>query len=236
MSETNGVPPEGVNPALWRLKQEAEDEVKRLRAELEAVRGKLFELEEVKDKIKNYESNKFLENRERTLRELSAQRLSATQEAELRQSQSRLEAQLTQAKERLATDLETIRQAGVAAGPTKIRSARVRNELSETLDVGMRILSDYPDKLDRLVKDALALGDREDERSRMIRDRVGAEFRATAEPLKWWIHTLSAIHEEGRITEVQRMELRLRLSELESKFETANRVLKQLGVLGDTTP
>ena len=60
--------------------------------------------------------------------------------------------------------------------------------------------------------------------------RLAKEFVALSGPMKAWITKLSAILEESRLTEVQRMELLLRLTELEVKYETAGLILKQLDV------
>jgi hypothetical protein len=131
--------------------------------------------------------------------------------------------------------------------------------LEELLEAAARILPEYTEKLDRLVQFALALWDRwrkgergstddssvQDEFARPVApidrgfdpilkttlQRLGGEFRGLAGPLREWIHRLSAVHEEGRVTEVQQIELRLRLTDLEGKFQTAQTVFGQLGVL-----
>ena len=54
------------------------------------------------------------------------------------------------------------------------------------------------------------------------------EFANLSFPLEEWIRKFSAAHEEGRLTDLQRMELRLRLTELESKYLTARAVFAPL--------
>ncbi|QJW94897.1 hypothetical protein [Frigoriglobus tundricola] len=91
--------------------------------------------------------------------------------------------------------------------------------------------TDYAKQLARNKEVAAAVGRDLDPFLQTALARLGDEFLAISEPLRWWITKLSAVHEEGRLTEVQRMELRLRLSELESKFQTAGQLLNQLNVL-----
>lgn len=139
------------------------------------------------------------------------------------------------------------------AFPVGFDPRHAKRELTELLQAATRILPEYADKLDRMVQSALTIWDhREKQPSRYNQDvvaaiqrdldpflkaalnRLGDEFLGLSEPLRQWINKMSAVHEEGRLTEVQRMELRLRLTELEVKFQTAGRLLKQLNVLGPT--
>jgi hypothetical protein len=113
----------------------------------------------------------------------------------------------------------------------------------ELLAAADRVLPEYADKLDRLVQTVLTLSDRRDhpvddprlaaDRERLLSAairRLGKEFWALANPLREWINRLSATLEERDISEVQRMELRLRLTELEMKYQTASETFSQLGV------
>lgn len=127
---------------------------------------------------------------------------------------------------------------------------REKRDLAELLEAATRLLPEYADKLGRLVQSALAIWDQRerhpDSASESVatvvgRDldvflnmallRLGREFLGLSEPLRQWINKLSAVLEEGRLTDVQQMELRLRLTELEGKFGTAGQLLKQLNVL-----
>lgn len=190
----------GVNPALWQLKREAEAEVRRLRTEYER--------------------------------------------ASPGQTRGRLRNQLDKAERRLALEISSIREAALPEALREGHSPNVNRELAELLEAGMRVLIDYTDKLDRLVNSALTIWDRRenvgnqhtkdiavavqrdlDPFLRAALDRCGAEFVGLEEPLRQWITKLSATLEEGRLTEVQRMELRLRLTDLEVKFQTAGRLL-----------
>jgi hypothetical protein len=57
--------------------------------------------------------------------------------------------------------------------------------------------------------------------------RLLAELDDLTGPLREWIAKMSALLEEGRLTEPRRLELRLRLTELESKYQTATAVVGQ---------
>jgi hypothetical protein len=122
--------------------------------------------------------------------------------------------------------------------------------LQELLDAALRVLPEYADKLDRLVQSALSIWSQREKRPDSLtqsasvvvgRDldvflnmallRLGREFLALSEPLRQWVNRMSAILEEAPISEVQQLELRLRLTELEVKFGTAGQLLKQLNVL-----
>jgi hypothetical protein len=156
----------------------------------------------------------------------------------LKETKARLEAELAQAERRLDIELTTIRQSEVTAASGSGRSSRANRELAELLEVANRLLPEYADKLDQLVKSALTIWDRRDPVSNQLPplfksalERVGREFTGLSEPLREWINKMSAVYEEGRITDLQRMELGLRLTELEVKFGTAGQLLKQLNVL-----
>lgn len=131
---------------------------------------------------------------------------------------------------------EAIRPVGSSPLSTALDTRRANAKLAEALGTGMRVLTDYAPKLDRIIDAALNTNRQRNDGEiyRVALDRLGSEFLAILEPLRWWIVALSALHEEGRLTEPQRMELRLRLSELESKFQTANLLLEKLNVLGPT--
>lgn len=206
MSVTNGTangkvtaPDDGFNPVLLRLKQEAEDEVKRLRAELLEVRNELiFQWEEhAKQRVKLKESS--------------------------------VEEALTAAQKRLDAELAAIRQHELA-NPRLTKTAR---GLAEMLETAGRILPEYAAKLEAMTQSALT-AQSDDGRttafSRAYAFRIGKEFVALTGPLKEWITKLSAVLDEGRLTEVQRMELLLRLTELEVKYETAGQIMDRLGV------
>jgi|GEM_PF-3452294 len=137
-----------------------------------------------------------------------------------------------------------------AAAAVANNPRREKRDLAELLEAATRILPEYAEKLDKLVQAALTIWDRREKLGiRYTKDipaavdrdldpllkaallRLGREFLGLSEPLRQWINALSAVVEEGPISEVQRMELRLRLIELEGKFGTAGQLLKQLNVL-----
>lgn len=120
------------------------------------------------------------------------------------------------------------------------------NESTYLLEASMRVLPEYADKLDRIVQTVLKIWDsREKQGIRYTKDisaaaardldpllratlaGVSREMNGLFGPLKEWIHKLSAVLEEGRLTDIQRMELRLRLTELELKLQTAIDVFNQ---------
>jgi hypothetical protein len=226
------------NPVLLRLKQEAEAEVKRLRTELAPVRDKLAEAEARKERIGEIDRKPFDSTTFNEKRRLEQQQPSEIEWAKLKDAKVRLEADLKKAEQRLETELAAIRQVETASTPTGGRVSRANRELTELLETAVRLLPEYAGKLDRIVERALSIWDRRDPVSNNLfpllktaLDRLGGEFRGLSEPLKQWIHKFSAAYEEGRLTEIQRMELGLRLIDLETKFQTAQTILRQLGVL-----
>jgi len=208
MSTTNGtakgnpVVPEadGFNPVLLRLKQEAEDEVKRLRAELLGVRNDLIHTQDYHAKL-------------------------------LKLKESSLEEALAVALRRLEAELVAIRQYELSTPPTGARLSRAQRELVELLEAADRVLPEFTPKLADLTQAALGAYPPRSEQHRAFISRLGKEFLALAGPLREWIDKLSAVLEEGRLTEIQRLELLLRLTELEGKYQTADILLKQLGAV-----
>jgi hypothetical protein len=123
---------------------------------------------------------------------------------------------------------------------------RSRGAASELLEASLRVLPEYAAKLDRLVQAVLEVQDRwpgpkdqiwvgdvffhEDPNPllRAVLEGLSREMAGLDDALKQWIQRLSALHEEGRLNDVQRLELRLRLTELELKYHTARDVFAKL--------
>jgi hypothetical protein len=114
------------------------------------------------------------------------------------------------------------------------------DELAELLAAASRVLPEYSDKLDSLVQNTVTLWQHSfrqtsyppqltDEENTLVKVTLkqrASEMSALEDPLGYWIDKLSAVLEEGPITEVERGELRLRLTELEVKYQTALEVFK----------
>lgn len=134
------------------------------------------------------------------------------------------------------------------AAPAEPR--RVKRELAELLATAGRVLPEYTDRLERMVQSIITVwGQREkrpdsltqntavvvgrdlDVLQNVILLRIGREFLALSDPLRQWINKLSAVLEEGRLTSTQQMELRLRLTDLEVKFQTVGQLVKHLNLL-----
>lgn len=122
-------------------------------------------------------------------------------------------------------------------------------ELPQLLESALLVLPEYSDKLDRIVQSAVNIWDkRQKQPNKHTTDITAAaardldpllhtalrglsrEMGGLVEPLKQWIHKLSAVLEEAKLTDLQRMELQLRLTELELKFQTAIEVTGLLGL------
>ena len=217
---------------LLRLKQEAEEE-KRLRTALSKVSDVLLKVDELKKEYNCYSD--ILNPTARRLIWGRIRELIPNDDdlVNLKENRKRLEAELAQAEQRVATELAAIQPHKLTAPGTANRPARVNRKVVKLLAAGIRVLNDYSSKLDRLVSSALTVSDhnRNDRLRDILLNSLGSEFRAISEPLRWWIRKLSAVHEEGRVTEIQRMDLQLRLSELEVKFQTATLLLNHLNVL-----
>ncbi len=121
-------------------------------------------------------------------------------------------------------------------------SVRDRNQF----DLATRLLPEYAEKLDRLVQSVLTVWDRREKKGnkytqdvrvaavrdldpllRTALDQFADEFNRLDGPVRELIHLGSAIHEEGRATDLERLELRLRLSEAEAKYLSAKAILAQ---------
>ncbi len=113
--------------------------------------------------------------------------------------------------------------------------------VSEVLEAAYRILPEYSEKLDRIVQHAIAISQQYAAQPGLLHRQLISlsvarwiyEMNALADPIGYWIDKLSAVLEEGRITEVQRAELRLRLTEFEVKYQTAVAVFDKLQYLAD---
>ncbi len=128
-------------------------------------------------------------------------------------------------------------------------SHRSDDKASDLWAFALQILPEYSEKLDRLVQTVLLIWDRRDKKLlkntadipasigrdldpllRIALEQLFEEFVRLSFPLEEWIQKFSAAHEEGRLTDLQRLELRLRLTELESKYKTARTIFAQLGI------
>jgi hypothetical protein len=93
------------------------------------------------------------------------------------------------------------------------------------------LLREYADKLDRLVTNTLTARDRQRPHEPVMPTalvRFTEEFDQLERPLRKLINLGSAIHEEGRVNDLQKLELDLRLTEIEGKYETARVLFAQL--------
>jgi hypothetical protein len=139
---------------------------------------------------------------------------------------------------------------GITKARKKAEAAAWRgDDLRSLFESAWRVLPEYSEKLDRIVQRAINIWDeRERQENRYTRDIAVAaprdldplqltvlsglarELESLSSPLQEWMHALSAILEEVEVGRAWRMELRLRLTDLESKYQTALSVMGQFSI------
>jgi hypothetical protein len=111
------------------------------------------------------------------------------------------------------------------------------NDVTEFLATAYSIFNDFSAKMERLTQNAIEIS-RQFEHGlitplhrKLIKTafkHLKHELEALEDPIGFWIDRSSAVLEEGRITQLQREELRLRLTEFENKYHTAVAVFGEL--------
>jgi len=232
---------EEFNPVLLTLKREAEAEIARLRRELEGVNAEEASARALQAKLD--EANR--SNPQEWVQLISKFEVPTLEQFEmLERKRKTLVDELHKAEAKLELELDTIRKFELSQSAKKGGwLARSKRDTAEFLEAANRILPEYSEKLDRIAKAALVIWHERDKRigetpelvvpklepiHKLALTRIAYELQGLYHTIKPWIDKSSAAVEEGRLSDTQRMELSLHLSELEIKYQTAALILGQL--------